>query len=58
MTKKLIRDLGNGMILRHATKEDTQAVVQFNREIHGEDEWDTRGLDDWTRDLLSGKAPT
>lgn len=57
MTKKLIHDLGNGMILRHATKEDTQAVVQFNREIHGEDEWDTRGLDDWTRDLLSGKSP-
>ncbi len=31
--------------------------MQFNREIHGEDEWDTRGLDDWTRDLLSGKSP-
>ena len=57
MTKKIIRDLGDGLILRHATPEDTQAVVQFNREIHGEDEWDTRGLDDWTRDLISGESP-
>jgi len=57
MSKKLIRDLGDGLILRHATPEDTQAVVQFNREIHGENEWDTRGLDDWTRDLLSGESP-
>ncbi len=57
MSKKIIRDLGDGLILRHATLKDTQAVVQFNREIHGENEWDTRGLDDWTRDLLSGESP-
>jgi hypothetical protein len=57
MSKKIIRDLGDGLILRHATAEDTNALVQFNREIHGENEWDTRGLDDWTRDLLSGDSP-
>ena len=57
MPKKPIRDLGDGLILRRATPDDTDALVQFNREIHGENEWDTRGLDDWTRDLLSGDCP-
>lgn len=58
MSKKKIRDLGEGLVLRHATLADEEALVQFNREIHGENEWDTRGLDDWTRDLISGEGPT
>ncbi|MDY6866458.1 MAG: GNAT family N-acetyltransferase [Chloroflexota bacterium] len=58
MTHKTIRDLGNGIIIRHSTPDDTEALVQFNREIHGEDEWDRKGLEDWTRDLMSGEGPT
>jgi len=58
MTHKTIRDLGNGIIIRHAIPEDTAALVEFNREIHGEDEWDRKGLKDWTRDLMSGEGPT
>ncbi len=58
MTQKAIRDLGEGLIIRHSTPEDTAALVEFNREIHGEDDWDKKGLEDWTRDLMSGEGPT
>ena len=58
MAKNKIRDLGDGLVLRHATRDDEEALVQFNREIHGENEWDSRGLDEWTRDLISGEGPT
>jgi hypothetical protein len=58
MTDSIIRDLGEGLVIRHATTEDTEALANFNKEIHGEDEWDTRGLEDWTLDLISGEGPT
>ena len=58
MPKIKIRDLGDGLILRHATLDDEESLIQFNREIHGENEWDARGLEEWTRDLLSGEGPT
>ena len=58
MTKKIIRELDDGLILRHAIPEDEEALVKFNREIHGEGDWDEKGLEDWTRDLVSGDSPT
>lgn len=58
MTENLIRDLGNGLILRHVTPEDEDALVKFNLAIHGENEWDEKGLEAWTRDLISGGSPT
>jgi len=58
MAYDIIRDLGNGIIIRHSTPDDTEALVKFNREIHGEDKWDEKGLEDWTRDLMSGEGPT
>jgi len=54
MAYDIIRDLENGLVIRHSTAKDTERLVQFNREIHGEDEWDRKGLEDWTRDLMSG----
>jgi len=57
MTKNNIRSLDNGLILRHFTSEDEEPLITFNKEIHGEGEWDTKGLVDWTRDLISGKSP-
>ena len=33
-------------------------MVKFNLAIHGEGEWDEKGLDAWTRDLISGDSPT
>lgn len=57
MTKNIIRSLDKGLILRHFTSEDEESLITFNKEIHGEGEWDTRGLVDWTHDLISGKSP-
>jgi hypothetical protein len=58
MTDSIIRDLGEGLIIRHSTAEDAEPLALFNKEIHGEDEWDARGLIEWTLDLISGEGPT
>jgi len=58
MTETIIRELGDGLVLRHATPEDAQALVAFNKAIHGESEWDEKGLEDWTLDLIDGEGPT
>ena len=58
MTDSIIRDLGEGLILRRSTAEDAMPLAQFNKEIHSEDEWDEKGLVDWTLDLISGESPT
>ncbi len=58
MTDKIIRDLGKGLIIRHGTKADEQALVDFSVAIHGEGEWDSKGLAAWVRDLISGEGPT
>ena len=58
MTENLIQKLEDGLIIRHATKDDEEALVAFNNEIHREGEWDGKGLEAWTRDLVSGKGPT
>jgi len=58
MTDKVIRDLGEGIIIRHGTKADEQALVDFTLSIHSEGEWDGKGLEAWIRDLVSGKDPT
>jgi len=58
MTGQLIQDLGDGLILRHADLADTEAYAKFNHKIQGENEWDAKAIEDWTRDLISGEAPT
>ena len=58
MTNKIIYDLGDGLIIRHAALEDEHALVDFTIEIHSENEWDGKGLEDWVRDLFSGEGPT
>ena len=58
MADTLIRDLGEGLIIRRSTAEDANALAEFNIQIHSEDEWDSKGLEDWTLDLISGEGPT
>lgn len=60
MENIILRELGNGLVLRRATAADTQALVAFNEHIHGTLE---RGEPDrrvgaWTRDLLERPHPT
>lgn len=53
-----IRDLGDGLILRHASKADAPALADFNAHIHGENPDDRRRVAAWTRDLLTRPHPT
>ena len=39
--------------MRRATREDADALSEFNGNIHGEDEADRKGVMAWTRDLLT-----
>ena len=57
-TKKIIRDLGDGLTLRHASMNDADALSQFNGEIHAANELDKLHLMAWTRDLLTRPHPT
>ena len=56
----IIRDLGDSLVLRHATQDDIEALAQFNSFIHKDfgatDPADEIGW--WTRDLMRGDHPT
>jgi len=56
--KTIIRDLGNGLVMRRSTPEDADALSEFNGMIHGEDGADAKRLAGWTRDLLTRPHPT
>src|SRR5215217_6914289 len=49
----ILRDLGNGLIMRCATPQDAEALGGFNADIHGVNELDRLGVTAWTRDLLT-----
>lgn len=60
MTVTVLRDLGNGLILRRSTAQDAEALATFNAEIHGnrrENRPDHR-VGAWARDLLARPHPT
>jgi len=57
-TQLLIRDLGDGLVLRHAASTDADALADFNAKIHGENEADGLRVAAWTRDLLTRPHPT
>ncbi len=59
------RELGEGLILRRASREDAEAVAQFNARVHhssGGADFDQReshlGVAAFTRDLMGGTHPT
>ncbi|MBN2115256.1 MAG: GNAT family N-acetyltransferase [Anaerolineales bacterium] len=54
----ILRDLGNGLIMRRSTSEDAEALAEFNGRIHGENEADRQRVAAWTRDLLARPHPT
>jgi Acetyltransferase (GNAT) domain len=59
-TKKIIRDLGNGLILRRSTSADADALSDFCGRIHSDAGYDHPDLyiAAWTRDLLTRPHPT
>jgi hypothetical protein len=58
MNAKILRDLGNGLILRRSNPADADQLSDFNARIHGDDELDGKYLAAWTRDLLTKPHPT
>jgi len=60
----MLMDLGGGLILRRATREDAEAVAAFNARVHHspggpfEQRKPHRGIAAGTRDLMSGNHPT
>ena len=56
--KTILRDLGNGLIMRRSTPEDADALAEFNGKIHGENEQDMQRVAAWTHDLLARPHPT
>ena len=56
----LIRDLGDGLILRRGSPADADALADINSRMHsdnGPDEPDA-SVDAWIRDLAAGTHPT
>lgn len=58
--QQIIRDLGDGLVLRRATRRDSEALVSFNARIHGNFEKEERDerVGAWTRDLMERPHPT
>ncbi len=54
----MLRDLGNGLLMRRATCEDADALAEFNGRIHGENPLDAQRVAAWTHDLLAHPHPT
>ncbi len=58
-TGQFVKDLGDGLVIRHATPGDAEALANFHAEQHAEppatfDE----GIKVWVLDLMSGNHPT
>ncbi len=56
--KEIIKDLGNDLVLRRSSIEDTDALAAFNSKIHADDDFDVLALAAWTRDLMIADHPT
>ena len=56
----ILRDLGDGLILRRATPDDAEALATFNAQIFRDagSEQPNMGIAAWTQDLLSGDHPS
>jgi hypothetical protein len=54
----ILRDLGDGLIMRRSTPEDANALAEFNRAIHSDNEPDGECIAAWTHDLLTRPHPT
>lgn len=60
MNETIIRDLGDGLVLRRATAADTEKLVAFNAEVHRDPSGDEPEIyvAAWVRDLMEGRLLT
>ena len=54
----VVREVGDGLILRRSKPEDADALAEFNRLIHTDNNPDGQCIAAWTRDLLTRPHPT
>lgn len=54
----LIRDLGDGLVLRRSGPADAEALSAFSAAVHAEDGEEDEHVRAWTRDLLTRPHPT
>ena len=56
----MLRDLGDGLVMRRATEADAERLGQFNADVlRGQDGRDPAPwMGRWTEDLISGRHPT
>lgn len=58
MPQLIARELGDGLVVRQATRTDRKAIVEFNGSVHaGGHDW-LAEIAKWNRDLVSGGHPT
>ncbi len=57
---KIIKDIGDGLILRRAATEDAQALAEFNAKLHSDDgpSQPDQGIAIWVADLTTRPHPT
>lgn len=60
LKKTIIRDLGDGLILRRSTRADADALAEFNAAVHKEPDSDQpeERVAAWVRDLIEKPHPT
>ena len=58
--KKVIEDLGDGLVMRHARREDADALAEFCAKvfIHEESGTEAYWIAEWIRDLVGKPHPT
>lgn len=56
--QSMLRDIGNGLIMRCSMPTDADALAEFNARLHSDDAADAECLKAWTHELLSGNHPT
>lgn len=54
----LPRELGDGLMLRRATADDTEPLAAFNAAVQQDLDEPEAGIDVWTRDMMRGDHPT
>jgi len=61
MAKRILKDLGDGLILRRASRADTEALATFHGSVHVRGGWNptepNEWIQTWTRELMSGQHP-
>lgn len=59
INRNMIKDLGDGLVMRRSTVEDTEPLAEFNGKVHGQQDNDPdEVVAQWTRDLMTKPHPT